>query len=248
MGSDILVEQGDGYQVFTLNAPQRRNALGWRMIDDLSAAFAAARGQVGAVVLCGAPPAFCSGSDLKELAVESVQGMCTHEAHSAALARQIVSEPYAVIACVEGFALGGGFILAASCDVVVSAADARWHLPEVSNGWLPPWGLSALTARVGPVRARALVLGFEPIDGAEAHRIGVADFIAEPGEALATGRALADKICALPREAMAQTKQYFEAEIAGGAADADRIASQTFALGAASRQAQRVFAKFSRTS
>ena len=62
-----------------------------------------------------------------------------------------------VIASVEGFALGGGFILAISCDLVVSADTARWHLPEVPIGWLTPWGLNALISRVGRGRsAKAL--------------------------------------------------------------------------------------------
>lgn len=136
--------------------------------------------------------------------------MRRHEADTAAIARRIGVLGKPVIAAVEGFALGGGFILAASCDVVVTAENTRWHLPEVPNGWLPPWGLGALVARVGPTKARLLTWGAEPIDGTEALRLGVADYGAPAGEALARAIALAEKLAALPREAVASTKRFFE--------------------------------------
>jgi enoyl-CoA hydratase/carnithine racemase len=151
----IDVNLKDGLAILCLNRPERRNALGTESMRLLNEALNAADrdADIRAIILTGAPPAFCAGSDLKELGGLSIRDMCEHEAATASVARRIglLSKP--VISAVEGYALGGGFILAVSCDIVVTANNTRWNLPEVANGWTPPWGLGALLARTGPTRA-----------------------------------------------------------------------------------------------
>ena len=161
---------------------------------------------VGAIVLAGTPPGFCAGSDLKELSSVDLNGMCLHEAETARLCRSFAFLQKPIIAAVDGFALGGGFVLAISCDIVVSSPGAKWGLPEVSIGWIPPWGLQQLVARVGPSQARRLTWGEENFDGREAHRLGIADFLANEGHS-ATDAALerAQKIVQLPMPAVAAT-------------------------------------------
>jgi enoyl-CoA hydratase/carnithine racemase len=233
-------------RLVTLNRPSRRNALGTSSMRALEAALQAAEADptIGAVLLRAAPPAFCAGSDLKELAGLDAAGMAAHEAITAAVTRRIPLMAKPVIAAVEGYALGGGFILAASCDVVVTARDARWHLPEVTNGWLPPWGLGALIARVGAVRARLLTWGAEPILGEEAQRLGVADLVAEPGGAEARALQLAQALAGLPPEAVASTKRFYEAFAAMDAERLDAVAGRAFAADCASPAARATFARF----
>ncbi|WP_245311071.1 enoyl-CoA hydratase/isomerase family protein [Bradyrhizobium valentinum] len=157
----IRSEIKEAIAIVTIDHPERRNALGSQLMRDLGGALSSAEqnGAVRVVVLTGVPPAFCAGSDLKELAGLSIPDMCKHKSEPAAFARAIGYRTKPVIAAVEGHALGGGFILAASCDIVVSSSTAGWHLPEAPNGWLPPWGLASLVARTGPVRARRLTWG-----------------------------------------------------------------------------------------
>lgn len=156
-------------------------------------------------------------------------GMGAHEAHTATLARSIAHMNKPVVAGVEGFALGGGFVLAVSCDVVVSDPSARWHLPEVTIGWIPPWGIQALVARVGPVTARRLVWGADPFDGREAHRLGVADYLAEPGETVRDAALrVAKGLAALPTEAVASTKQFFAPLVSGQGESLDAWANRLF--------------------
>jgi enoyl-CoA hydratase/carnithine racemase len=215
-------------------------------MQDLGAALAAAERNdaVRAVVLTGAPPAFCAGSDLKELAGLSIAEMCRHESETAAFARAIGYRAKPVIAAVEGYALGGGFILAASCDIVVSASNARWHLPEAPNGWLPPWGLTALLTRVGPVRARRLTWGAAPIDTIEAARIGLVDDVAEPGAALSCAMQVATDLAAVPREAIASTKRFFEPFIMADAERLDEVSSREFALNCETPSSRKTFERF----
>lgn len=232
--------------ILTLDRAARRNALGTESMRALSAALrtADADAAVRVIVLTGAPPAFCAGSDLKELGGLSIPAMCAHEAETAAVARGIGFLTKPVVAAVEGYALGGGFILAVSCDVVVSAEDVRWHLAEVSNGWLPVWGLQALAARVGPVRARLLTWGAEPIDGPEALRLGVADYTAAPGGALERAVAVAQALARLPPEAAASAKRFFEPFVMADAERLDGVASRMFARDCQSASAQATLARF----
>lgn len=248
MGDPIRIDKHGAVAVLTMDRHERRNALGSASVAALDAVLAglAADPDCRAVVLTGAPPAFCAGSDLKELGRLDLPGMVAHEAETATVARRIGMLRLPVVAAVEGFALGGGMILALSCDVVVTARSARWDMPEVRNGWLPPWGLQALAARVGPVRARLLTWGVSDVDGAEALRLGLADALAEDGAALAEALRLAERLAALPPEAVAATKRYYEPAAIVDAERQDAEAGRVFAANAATPEAQATLARFAR--
>jgi enoyl-CoA hydratase/carnithine racemase len=218
--------------LLTIDRPARRNAIGHELVKRLSEQLALLDSDpsVRAIVIAGKSPGFCAGSDLKELSSVDLAGMCSHEAETARLCRSFAFLQKPVIAAVDGFALGGGFVLAISCDIVVSSPDAKWGLPEVSIGWIPPWGLQALVARVGPSQARRLTWGEENFDGREAHRIGIADFLSPDGvsaEAAALGRA--QKLARLPLPAVAATKRFFAPIAAGQAEPMDALANVMFA-------------------
>jgi enoyl-CoA hydratase/carnithine racemase len=232
--------------VLSINRPARRNALG----DDLVARMLQMFHQldvddrVGAVVLTGQAPGFCAGSDLKELGAMSLDEMCAHEARTAAFCRELGLLRKPVIAAVEGFALGGGFVLAASCDVVVSARSTRWNLPEVEIGWIPPWGIEALISRVGRTQARQLVWGGTPFQGEEALRLGLADHLAEDGAATERAVEIAASYARLPKEAVAATKLYFATQGASNGESGDLLASHFFKDNCRYATAQATLRKF----
>lgn len=246
----IKITENAGVAVVTLDRPARRNALAADMIEALDDAFRRldGDGRVGAIVLTGAPPSFCAGSDLKELGRLDIAGMRRNEADTAAFARGIALLGTPVIAAVEGHALGGGFILAVSCDLVVAASDSRWSLPEVPNGWLPPWGLKALAARVGPVVARRLVFGHDTLDGSAAVRAGIADYEATPGRALDTALTLAARLKSLPAPAVRSTKEAFRTAVAGDAEIWDAMASDAFGRNCLEETAAATLARFAAKS
>ena len=217
--------------IVSLNRPERRNAMDRDLVAGLAQALRRldADSEIAVIVLSAEPPGFCAGSDLKFIGRLSLEEMCRFEAETGDMARLVglVSKP--VIAAVEGFALGGGFILAASCDLVISGHSARWHLPEVPIGWLTPWGLGALVARVGAVAARKLCFASEAFDGREAKRLGLVDHLAEPGHADEVAIALAERMAALPAAAVAATKRFFVHDILGNAEVLDVKANEIFA-------------------
>jgi len=230
MHDELSIERRGAVAILTINRPGRRNALGDALVARLGAVLEEldADPAVGASVLAGSAPGFCAGSDLKELGAMSLDQMCAHEARTAAFCRGIAALAKPVVAAVEGFALGGGFVLAASCDVVVTARSVRWNLPEVEIGWIPPWGLETLVDRVGVSRARQLTWGGRPFGGEEALRLGLADHLAEDGQALALACEVADGLARLPHEAVAAAKLYFASHAARNGESGDRLASRMF--------------------
>src|SRR6266702_7130886 len=116
-GAEIRCERDGGLAVVWLNRPAVRNALSSRLVDQLAVTLAALDEDPGvrAVVLTGAPPGFCAGSDLKELAAAPISARVRHEARAGQAIRAIGWLAIPVVAAVEGFAIGGGFLLAAGC-------------------------------------------------------------------------------------------------------------------------------------
>ena len=216
--------------VLTIDRPNRRNALSEDTVLSLKRHLREIESDpaIRVTIITGSAPGFCAGSDLKELANMDLEGMCAHEADTGLFCRSISQLRKPVIAAVEGFALGGGFVFAASCDVIVSSASCRWHLPEVQIGWIPPWGLETLVARLGPVAARRLAWGGEVCDGAEAYRIGLADYLAEDGQALEKAREVALRLASLPDVAVASVKAYFAPHAGKDGETGDVIAYRMF--------------------
>jgi enoyl-CoA hydratase/carnithine racemase len=234
--------------VLHLNRPAVRNALDAALVDRLLAMLLELDDDPGvrAVVLTGSAPGFCAGSDLTELAGLAVSERIRHEARAGYLARTLQRLGIPVVAAVEGFAIGGGFLLAASCDVVVSAGQARWQLPEVTLGWVPPWGLHSLLSRVGPAACRRLAWGEQPLSGRQAHRIGIVDEVSEPGGAVRQAMEVARRLAALPPNAVTSTKRALAGAGAGAAEDLDARTSWMFGQDCHSSAAQLSFARFAR--
>ena len=234
--------------VLTINRPAARNALSSTAIRQLDETLQKldADETARAVVLTGAAPGFCAGSDLKELGGMSVAEMASHEADTGRFVRSLQRLDLPVVAAVEGFALGGGFLLATGCDLVVSAADARWHLPEVALGWVPPWGLQTLVSRVGPTTARRLAWGDQTVTGADLHRLGVVDEVAESGSALELASELAVRLATLPPGAVASTKQALADAVTGPAQSLDARTTELFAQDCETDAARASLARFAR--
>lgn len=239
-------ETKGGVAVLTILRPARRNSMDRGLVEAMRAAllrFDTDR-DVAAIVLAGADPGFCAGSDLGFIGKLDTAAMARFEQECADLGRlmSFVSKP--MIAAVEGFAIGGGFTLATCCDIVVAAKGSRWSLPEVPIGWLTPWGLRSLITRVGLVRARNLCFCLEPLSGSEALGIGVADYVSEDGGALARAMEIANKIRSLPMPAVAATKRLFSTYLMRDAEAIDFEANRLFVENCREPVAQATLAKF----
>ena len=177
--------------VVTIDRYRRRNAVDRATADGLDAAFDRMDDDpdVRCAILTGAGGVFSAGSDL------TANGdYVTERGGEYGLVRRQRSTP--LIAAVEGLALGGGLELALACDLVVSARDARFGLPEVTIGVVPTCGGLFRGPRALPHNiARELILTGDPMPAPRAHELGLVNRLTEPGAALAGALELAERIC-----------------------------------------------------
>ena len=184
----------------TLARPEVLNAISTAVADELAGAFlqAAASAETWVVVLAAeGDRAFCAGADLKERGGLDDAGWMRNRIFMRAMFEAIRSTPQPTIASVFGFALGGGFELALSCDLIVASDDAVFGLPEVRVGIVPGGGGTQLLARrIGIGRAKELVLTSKRIGGAEAADLGVVNRVVERQALAAATAELAREVCA----------------------------------------------------
>jgi enoyl-CoA hydratase len=138
--TSILIETRDKVGLIVINRPQALNALNHTLMTELMDALDAFDNNeaIGAMVITGSEKAFAAGADIKEMADKSALQM-TREDHIAVFGRiRAIRKP--VIAAVSGWALGGGFELALSCDMIVASDTVKFGLPEITLGVIPGAG------------------------------------------------------------------------------------------------------------
>ena len=201
----------------TLNRPASMNAFNTAMARDLLNLFEDFSPQVAqdirAVIITGAGDrAFCAGADLKERqGMSDEEWMTQHEIYEemfAALGRC----PVPVIMAVNGVALGGGCEIALTGDLIVAVESARFGQPEVKRGIMPGGGgTQRLARRVGPGRAKDLVLTGRIISAEEAGRWGLADRVVPEEHLMDEALTLAGMIAANGPIAVRQAKHAINA-------------------------------------
>jgi enoyl-CoA hydratase len=194
----ILFEKHAPIAVITLNRPQVLNALNDFMLHELAAAVedAAADESIRAVLLKGAgPKAFAAGADINELAALDAESGRAYAAGGQALLRRIETLGKPVIACIHGFALGGGCELAMACTLRLASEAARFGQPEVKLGVIAGFGgTQRLPRLVGRGAALKLLLTGAIISASEALRIGLVDEVVPAAELETRATALAMEI------------------------------------------------------
>jgi enoyl-CoA hydratase len=217
----LRVERSDRVAIVTLDDPKRRNALTGGLVAEVVAAFdeLEADADVGAVVVTGAPPAFCAGADLGDLSTAGAEDFrAIYEGFL-----RVARSPLPTVAAVNGPAVGAGMNLALSCDLRLAAHTARFDVRFLDLGIHPGGGHTWLLRNaVGPQAAAALVLFGQVVDGLAAERIGLVWRSVEPGDLLDEAVAVAARAAAAPRPLVAATKQTL-ADMAGIDAHTDAV-------------------------
>jgi len=211
----LLYEIKDAIATLTLNRPERLNALGDTLRDDLHDAIrrASEDAAVRVIVLTGAGKGFCSGGDVKAM----------HEARQSGAERGVLDKiaplrdrvllamrdaPQPIIAAVNGPAAGAGMNLALGCDIRLASTAARFGETFAKRGLHVDWGGTYFLPRlVGMAKACELIFTGEMIDAAEALRLGIVSAVYAPEELMAATRELAGKIAAGPPLAIRLAKR-----------------------------------------
>lgn len=213
MTDDVLISRREGaVLVLSNNNPAARNALSPEYYAAVMKALAGAVSdpRVGAIVLTGEGGHFCSGGDLRQLARRRelpIEERRTRLEGLHDLIRGVRGCPKPVIAAVEGAAAGAGMSLALACDMLVTARDAVFSVAYVKVGLSPDGGVTAFLAECLPRQLLTeLCLTGERVSGERMHALGVANRLAEPGQALAQALELAQNVARGPEQAMARIK------------------------------------------
>lgn len=197
---NILFEKKSAIAYVTVNRPKVLNALNMATMEELRAAFTDIKNDtsVRVALLTGSgEKAFIAGADIGELAKQdAVSGKeYTHRGQSMLDLMENLGKP--VIACINGFALGGGCEIAMACTMRLASDNAKLGQPEVKLGIIPGLGGSQRLPRlVGKGIAMQLVLAGEMITAQEAYRIGLVNEVTTPADLIPRAEAIAQKIIA----------------------------------------------------
>ena len=190
----VIYERKGHIAYITLNRPDRLNALGAELMQQLREAetnFAEDDDAWVAIYTGAGDRAFCAGMDLKEAAGLGSQG-------GIALPSQLesfIEQKKPTIAAVNGVAYGGGFEITLRRDMRICSENASFALAEVKRGLVPPTGSFDLPRLVGMSNAMWWLLSGEPIDAQEAYRIGLVTKVVPIAELLPTATRMAEIIC-----------------------------------------------------
>lgn len=180
---NILFEVEDGVARITLNRPDKLNALSIETMTEIcDAAFRIASDDgIGAVIMTGAgPKAFAAGADIGEIAELSFDGALEFARRGQQITLQLENLPKPVIACVNGFALGGGCELAMAAHIRLAVTGARFGQPEVNLGIIPGYGgTQRLSRLVGKGRTAEIILTGDMVSAQRAMEIGLVNHVYE---------------------------------------------------------------------
>ena len=199
----VRLESHGPVAVITIDRPEVRNAVDGPTATALADAFRRfdADDGLAVAVLTGAGGVFCAGAALQGLVEGRGNRLDRDGDGPMGPSRMLLSKP--TLAAVEGYAVAGGLELALWCDLRVAARDAvfgvycrRWGAPLVDGGTI------RLSRMLGHSHALDLILSGRGVSGDEAHRMGLANRLVEPGTALREAIALANELARFPQRCL----------------------------------------------
>ncbi|HWQ55440.1 MAG TPA: enoyl-CoA hydratase-related protein [Bryobacteraceae bacterium] len=238
---------GDGITVVAVNRPEKRNALNRAIMEELAEAFdrASREKATRGLIVTGTGKAFVAGADIAELAALGPAEARAYARRGQQVLRELETLGKPSVAAINGYALGGGLELAMACTVRFAAADAKLGLPEVKLGLVPGYGgTQRLPRLVGRGRAMEMLLSGEPVDAAEAHRIGLVNAVAPESELMRLSRDWLLKALANAPVALALAMEAVDVGLDSGLEDGMRFEAAAFGLAAATedgREGTRAF-------
>ena len=195
-----------------IHRPVKRNAIDQAVRQQLgeaidALALRAVQGEARALVFGGVGGVFSAGGDLPTMVGLDEAGARARMQHVAALCRRVAGLRIPVLSAVEGFGAGAAVGLALLGDRIVVGEGTRILFPFLRLGLVPDWGqLATLPRRIGLAAARRVLCSEQPVGGAEALRIGLADTLVADAEVMPEALRQAQALAALPANAYARMK------------------------------------------
>ncbi len=204
----ITTEQRGNVLLVTMNRPEVYNAVHAPMhheMHDCWNKFAETEDQWVAVLTGAGDKAFTAGNDLKHTAKHGPQPI-PETGFTGLAMRYDLEKP--VIAAVNGFAMGGGFETALSCDIILASDRAKFALPEVKVGFFAAAsGVQRLSRYIGRLAAQEMMFTGRTIDAEEALKLGCVNEVLPHDDLMTRAMALAEEICTVSPSSVKATKR-----------------------------------------
>lgn len=211
----LRVSVSDDVATLTLDRPEKKNAMSQQLLAEMADAINEVHGDVHAMVVTGSGDAFSAGMDFEQYFAEArAEGPHAvreaNEVHKRALS-SLYRFPQPTIAKVNGWALGGGYMIQALCDVAIAAENAKFGLSEINFG-IPPGGGTMWSAANTMTRRDALYYSYtgEPFTGAEAAEMGAINEAVPDDELDGRVDDIVDTILEKNRLALEYAKIYYD--------------------------------------
>lgn len=210
----VQVKREDGIAEIVLDRAEKRNALTFEMIAELTDALT----EIGsledsAVILRANGSSFCAGHDYEDMLSRDLSGM-RQLMHSCSQLMQLLHQlPQPVIGAVQGYAIGAGCQLALSCDMVVASEDAFFRTPGGARGWFCFTPMVALARAIGRKRALEMLMTGDFVSAEKASSWGMVNRIVPANELKAASMDLAKKASQGSRLMMGLGKHAYYAQI-----------------------------------
>lgn len=232
MGEFVRLDVEGAIGTIRLERPPM-NALNRQIEQELKAvaAEAAERPDVRAVIVYGGEKVFAAGADIKEMADMSYSDMAAKEENGLTAAMSAVAAiPKPTVAAITGYALGGGFELALSCDRRIIGDTTKVGQPEVLLGVIPGAGGTQRLARlVGPSKAKDIIFSGRFVKAPEALELGLVDEVVAADEVYAAARKWAEQFANGPARALAAAKAAIDGGLDMDLDNGLRLETQIFA-------------------
>ena len=207
MTDTVVITRTGGVLEIRLNRLEKKNALTRAMYDAMADAFTRvdADPTLRVALLTGTGDTFTSGNDIADFQARAAGD---REGAASRFLPTISTMQKPLVAAVNGAAIGVGTTMLMHCDLIVAARSARFVMPFTSLGLVPEAASSLLFPRLlGHQRASALLLLGEPLDAATAFEWGFVNRVVDDGALMTTAHEIADRLAALPPEAVRLTKR-----------------------------------------
>ncbi|MFH1624363.1 MAG: enoyl-CoA hydratase-related protein [Pseudomonadota bacterium] len=214
--ADVLYEKKERVAILTLDDQKKLNALSPGIRQGLKEGFAEAEKDpdVKVAIVTGAGRAFCAGADITGFGFDPVSVLAFLDDVFQALAiGENVKKP--VIAAVNGLALGGGFEVAMSCDIIIASEKARFGVPEINLGLLPGFAIIRLHQIIGRSKSKEMTMTGEPISAEEAFRLNLVSKVVPHEKLMDEAMELAKKIASKPAIAIRLAKSSINRMLGG---------------------------------
>ena len=205
----ITAEKKGHILLVTMNRPDVYNAVHVDMHNEMAACWDdfAADGDLWVAVLTGAgDKAFCAGNDLKATAMGGSKAKMTDTGFAGLSSRFDLEKP--IIVAVNGFAMGGGFETALSCDIILASENAKFALPEVKVGFFAAAsGVQRLSRYIGRLAAQEMMYTGRTIMAQEALAMGCVNEVHPHDALMDAAMAKAEQLCSVSPSAVKATKR-----------------------------------------